>query len=453
MIATTINVISELLWQFFLPLLILLGLFINAKMINNFTSLSKPDSSPWTFSKIKGALSISLASKVGTGAIIGVLAAMAQSSQNGSNGTGVGIVFWVLVGLFFLVPITYSEVLFTQICKQSPRDFIATYLNKKMATIYALGLVALYSFGFVGFQLTGVQTVIRYVSETYLDYSFTSIHALLFIVLPVVLCAAMVIITKSHQLFINTLSSLVFIIILSYLVFFLFFVYQTSDFITVYCQQIWSQVTNFTSVAIGLPVGLIIAFQRIIQISETSLGTSALSSSDRENSPRREALIQTISTLISIAIAVLITTYVFAYGQTFIDSVSLSGSSFERVQGYIFTVYSVTGYVGLIIVLLFFIVSGFTTILGSFHYVNTSLKLSENGRITAYLVLISLSGALSVTHFDIIFEASNLLMFIVGFINLCAMARFINNKLHYVKPDNTELSNNKFNNHKTINNA
>ncbi len=34
--------------------------------------------------------------------------------------------------------------------------------------------------------------------------------------------------------------------------------------------------------------------------------------------------------------------------------------------------------------------------------------------IITYLLLISLSGALSVTHFDIIFEASNLLMFIVG---------------------------------------
>jgi len=81
-------------------------------------------------------------------------------------------------------------------------------------------------------------------------------------------------------------------------------------------------------------------------------------------------------------------------------------------------------------VVLFFVVSGFTTILGSFHYVNTSLKLSERGRIIVYLLLISVSGALSVTHFDIIFEASNLFMFIVGSINLLAMALFINKKIH-----------------------
>ncbi|MFT6985901.1 MAG: Na+/alanine symporter [Psychromonas sp.] len=428
MIAIWINGLNEGLWAFFLPLLILLGLFINLNMVKGRAKISDADISSWQFSKIKGALSISLASKVGTGAIIGVLAAMWQGSVHG--GSGEGIVFWVLVGMLFLVPITYSEVLFTQICKQTHRDFIKTNLNAKAATVYALGLVALYAFGFVGFQLTGVQTVVRYFSENYLDYQFNSVTALFYIVVPIILLAGMVIITKSRHLFINTLSSLIFIIILAYLCFFLLFVYQTRDFISQYFTNIYDDVMNFHSAGIGIPIGLIIAFQRIIQISETSLGTSALSSSDGENSPRREAFVQTISTLISIAIAVIITSYVFAYGQAHIEGVALVGDSFERVKGYIFTVFQVTGYFGLSIVLLFFVVSGFTTILGSFHYVNTCLNISEKGRIIAYLFLISLSGALSVTHFDIIFEASNLLMFIVGAINLLAMAFFIHKKIH-----------------------
>jgi hypothetical protein len=124
MIATWVNGLSEGLWEFFLPLLILLGLFINIKMLKARAKISYADTSSWQLSKIRGALSISLASKVGTGAIIGVLAAMWQGSVQG--GSGEGIVFWVLVGMFFLVPITYSEVLFTQICKQTPRDFIKT---------------------------------------------------------------------------------------------------------------------------------------------------------------------------------------------------------------------------------------------------------------------------------------------------------------------------------------
>ena len=42
-------------------------------------------------------------------------------------------------------------------------------------------------------------------------------------------------------------------------------------------------VVHFQSAVIGLLICLIIVFHRIIQISETSLGTSALSSSDRKN--------------------------------------------------------------------------------------------------------------------------------------------------------------------------
>ncbi|WP_051143756.1 hypothetical protein [Psychromonas hadalis] len=100
MIVTAINLTSDILWEFFLPLLILLGLFINIKMIKNHASLSKPDYTPWQFNKIKGALSISLASKVGTGAIIGVLAAMWKSSTDGGANTG-GVLFFGLLLVFF----------------------------------------------------------------------------------------------------------------------------------------------------------------------------------------------------------------------------------------------------------------------------------------------------------------------------------------------------------------
>lgn len=423
MIATWITWLSDYLWEFFLPLLILLGLFINIKMLKVRDKISEADSSPWDINKMRGAFSISVASKVGTGAIIGVLAAMWQGSAQGAGGEA--IVFWVLVGMFLLVPITYSEVLFTQICKQSPRDFIHLNLNSKMARFYAFGLVALYAFGFVGFQLTGVQTVIGYISMNYFDYQFNADTALFYIVIPMVSLASLIVITKNHHLFINVLSSLIFMVILVYIFFFFLFVYSTQDFISEYFSRIYADMMNFRSATFGIPIGIIIAFQRIIQISETSLGTSALSSSDRENSPRREALIQTVATVLSIGVAVIISSYIFSYGLSQIEGVDLVGNGIERIRGFLVTVYAVTGYVGLSVVILFFIISGFTTTLSSFHYVNTCLKINENSRVITYIFLISASGVLSVTHFDLIFEVVNLLMFTVGIINLLAMANYI----------------------------
>jgi hypothetical protein len=192
-----------------------------------------------------------------------------------------------------------------------------------------------------------------------------------------------------------------------------------------YLQIIYHDFIQFRSVGIGLPAGLIFGFQRIIQISETSLGTAALSSSDRLNSPRREAAVQSLATVISIFIAVVITSYVFSYGTHHFAEVQLVGDGFARIKGFILTAYNVTGAVGAAVVLTFFVISGFTTILGSFHYVNTSLNLNINARIAVYLALITASGCLSVANFGVIFDASNLLMFVVGGLNLIAISRFL----------------------------
>ncbi|MDE1314191.1 hypothetical protein MEG05_08235 [Vibrio aestuarianus] len=136
MISFWVNHISDALWGIFLPFLILLGLYINFRMLQVRNRISNADNSEWKFSKINSALSISLASKTGTGAIIGVLAAMWLGSQNGIGGEG--IVLWIAIGMLVMVPITYSEVLFTQVAKLTPRQFINKYLNHSAAKIYAL---------------------------------------------------------------------------------------------------------------------------------------------------------------------------------------------------------------------------------------------------------------------------------------------------------------------------
>ncbi|MEF1311513.1 alanine:cation symporter family protein [Vibrio mytili] len=423
MIASWINYISDTLWAGFLPLLILLGVYINYRMLTVREIISSSDETPWQLKKINSALSISLSSKTGTGAIIGVLTAMWLGSQEGSGGEG--IVLWIMIGMLVMVPITYSEVLFTQVTKLNPRQFIAKYLNSTAATAYALGLVALYAFGFVGFQFSGVQTVVRLFSEQFFDYQFSTLSALLGIVIPILILVGLVIFTKSHQIFVNALSSMIFSLIVAYIAFFCVFVFNTSDFLVSYIKIIYSDFIQFRSAGLGLPLGLIFGFQRIIQISETSLGTAALSSSERLNSPRREAAVQSLATVISIFIAVVITSYIFCYGTTHYSDIKLVSNGFLRIKGFILTTYYVTGVPGAAVVLTFFIVSGFTTILGSFHYVNTSLNLSLNGRIATYLLLITASGCLSVANFGVIFDASNLLMFMVGAINLLAISRYL----------------------------
>ena len=413
--------INDYSWSIYLPVLLVLGTYVNFMVLKNRNKWDNTNSVPLTFAKVKGSLSISLGSKIGTGAIIGVLAAMWQGSNQGSS-SGLGIIVWTLLSMLVLVPISYSEVFLTQITKLTPRQFINKKLNPKLGTIYGLGLVMLYCFGFVGFQLTGIQTVIRFVSNQYFQIQFSTTTTLAFIIVPILVITAIIILSRNHQFFINILSFVIFFVIVSYILFFLAFLFLTADFIPVYFDQIINSVTDLQSASTGILVGLIIASQRIIQISETSLGTSALASFNSKNTPRQESLIQTLATLISIGLAVIITSYIYAYGLETFDNITIADNTFDRLIGFLSTIYSVTGYAGLFIIVCFFILSGFSTILGSFHFLDSTLNLSEWNRIYIYLILIFISGTLSVFDFNLVFEATNILMFIVGLINIFALS-------------------------------
>lgn len=423
MLGEIINSASGYIWNIFLPLIIVIGMFVIYQTIQSLNSISEKDKTKWEFSKMKSSISISLSSKIGTGAIIGVLTAMWKTSNNGAGGES--IVLWVIIGMFLLVPITYSEVLFTQISKKTPRNFIEYHINRKAGAIYAVCLVTLYSFGFVGFQLTGIQSVIKIFCKQNFNYEFTQSGLLFYIVLPIIIAVSIIVITKNHRLFINSLASMISVVILLYGIFFIIFLFSTMEFVPQYISLIWQDFIKFKSASIGLPIGLIIGFQRIIQISETGLGTSALASSDAENSPRREALIQMISTVITTFIAVIITSYVFMYGRYNLTNIQLSENGFERISGYLTSAVSVTGHLGQGIIITFFIISGLTTVLGSFHFLNKSMHISENKRIVFYITLITLSGLLSISNFDVIFDAADLLMFIVSFLNIMAMFIFV----------------------------
>ncbi len=49
-----------------------------------------------------------------------------------------------------------------------------------------------------------------------------------------------------------------------------------------------------------------------------------------------------------------------------------------------------------------FLTCGFTTVLSSYHFINTIIYFNENKRIVFYICLVTASGLLSVSNFDMI---------------------------------------------------
>lgn len=403
-----------------MPIVLILGVILSFKSFKLIKNLKFEDNNG--FSDYKNSFFISLSSKVGTGAIIGVLAAMYKISNK--NHMGEGILLWVFLGSLILIPITYFEVFFTKLTNKSPRDFIAFSLNKKLGFIYTLSLVLLYCFGFVGFQFSGILTVSKIFVFDNFSLQISNLNLFFFLVIPILILIFSVIITKNHELFANVLASTISIVIFLYVIMFMMFLSKTSNYIPKYFNLVIKDFLNPKSFFIGLPIGFLVGFQRIIQTSETALGTSSLSSLESTNNPKKEALIQVFASICTLFIAVFITSYIFSYANNMYN-LDISSNSMQRISVYIDSIYNILGLGGVIIMVLFFVSSGFTTILGSYHFLKNSFDIKEEQSIIFYMILLTLAGFLSISNFTIVFDIADLFMFVVSGINIASIYVFV----------------------------
>lgn len=415
--------ISNQVWPIFLPLLVMASGFITfVTMTRIKTKLDA--SNKMTFKEMIGPASISLGAKIGTGAIIGVLGSLNKLSASG-QGFIEGVVLWGIIGACFMIPLTYSETLIARTQDESPVIYIGKYISIKASKVYSIALVILYIFGFGGFQFNGIDTVMTISLGKTMGIEMTEIQRYLFVVIPIILIASAIIISKKHDLFVNAMSSMIGFAVVSYFVFFFVFLVKTASYVPQFMTNTWIGFTNPISMGIGVPIGLILGLQRIIQTSEAGLGTSPLASEEgKEMGPHNSAMAQVIPTAITVAVSLIITSYITSYGMQ-MSYISLPATGIERLQGFFTAAEMVTGRFGLVIMSLFAVLSGVTTLLGSFFFLSQLFKdANENKRIASYIVLIFTAGTLAVFGFDIIFDIVDILLFVVSGLNVLALTVF-----------------------------
>mgnify|MGYP000161824934 CR=1 FL=1 len=416
--------ISNFVWPLFLPFLVLSSLFIAYITITRLRS-SDPSSEKISFKKMMGPASISLGAKIGTGAIIGVLGSLNKLS-NAGQGFIEGIVLWGILGACVLIPLTYSETFISRRLNQSPVDYIKHNISRYAAWIYSLSLVVLYIFGFGGFQFNGIDTVTSIVVSKTTGETLTEMQRYLFVIVPIIIVASGIILTKKHTLFINSLSGMIGLAVISYFAFFFIFLGLTADHIPVFLSRAWAGFTNPLTMAIGAPIGLIFGLQRIIQTSEAGLGTSPLAAAEgKDMSPHNAAMTQVIPTAITVAVSLLITSYITSYGIAH-HLIMLPADGISRLSGFFNTAISVTGSFGLVVMSVFAILSGVTTLLGSYFFL-TQLFINnrENTNIAIYMALIVIAGTLAVFGFNIIFDVVDILLFAVSGLNVLALTVYL----------------------------
>lgn len=416
------SALSGSIWPVFLPLLLAASGFIIFVTTTRFRHHSKK-SKQLSLKEMIGPGSISLGAKIGTGAIIGVLGSLSKLSASGQIYIE-GILLWGLISAVILIRFTYSETLICRIIDKTPAENIRKHISPIASTVYISALIALYVFGFGGFQFNGIDTVFS-IAYGYLTHeTLVEMQRYVFIVIPVVLGTSVIVLTKKHVIFINALSSMIGIAVLLYFSFFIYFVSQTTDFIGIFLNRMLGGVLHPVSMGIGVPVGMIFSLQRIIQTSEAGLGTSPLAAlEDRTMSPHNSAITQVVPTAITVVASLFITTYITSYGMH-IGVIVLPAEGAERMLAFFGVAHHIAGVPGILILSVFALFSGATTLLGSYFYMAQLLVNNrDHTNIIIFIGMITTAGTLSVFGFDVVFDIVDILLFVVSGLNVYALMK------------------------------
>lgn len=420
-----IGTVSNTVWPIFLPCVVVVGIFL---VFRTFTKIQPETTEPSKidFAHVIGPSVISLGAMIGTGAIIGVLGSLSNLASKGQTHIE-ALAIWALIGSLIMVPVSYSETLCSKVMKKTPKEYIAVFLSPKLALVYAVGFCALHIFGFGGFQFSGIDSVVTIITDEYLGIALSQVQRFLFIVIPLILIVGAIVLTKKHALFINAMTYMISIAVGAYCIFFIFFFIKTASHIPVYLQGMIDGLTNPVNAMLGVPLGLILGMQRVLQSSETGLGTLAMSAKEADSAPREAAQISLLPTIITIVVSIVVTSYIASYGLSK-GFITFPAESVERLRGYFNTASAVTGNFGLIVLCLFTLFSGLSVLLSSYYFLSVLFNNKENTNIAIYLVAIITAGTLAVFGFNIVFDVVDLLLFLVCGINMAALAVFAVNK-------------------------
>lgn len=423
-----ITKVSEAIWPIFLPFILLVGAVMAIRTI---FMIQKHATKPakLQMKNVIGPASISLGAMIGTGAIIGVLGALSKLSASGQANIE-AMAIWALIGSCIMLPVSYSETLNSKIMRKTPKEYIGSLLNPKLGGVYAVCFVALAVFGFGGFQFSGIDSVFATILNDKFSIELSLVQRYLFIVVPVIAVVSALVLSKKHELFMGAMTYMIGTAVAGYFIFFTLFVIKTSDYIPTFFSSMMEGMMNPVNAMMGVPLGFILGMQKVIQTAETGLGALAMAAQESDSQPREAAMISLIPTAVTVFVSIVVTSYIASYGVkagtlALVDANGAAVGTVQRLGGYFATAEHVVGIFGLVVLAAFTVLSALTTILGSYYYTTKLFKQNTvNKNISIYLVLVIAAGTLAVFGANVVFEAVDLLLFVLSGINVTALAVF-----------------------------
>lgn len=392
------------MWIVLIIWLILLSIYLSIKLKFSNYKLNIKD----LLKKDKSGLFLSLATKIGVGSIVGTVSSIIIG--------GFSSIIWMTLFSFLTTSLIYYESLLGSKYKQKYKDnyisgpyFILKYgLNKKIISLIALLiLIILYSFLF---QMVQVNTISNSIYNIlYIDKKIIFIFIIILLMLTTCLSI------KDTTNLINKIvpfKCILFIIICLFGI-----ITHFNELISAFNILIKNLLT-FKSIMSGLIIGI----KRSIFMNEILIGTSSISSGSDNNDLITSTRYQILGVyFISFVLTLLVTCLIMIY---FNNHYMISDYNKLITNIFLYT----NGKLGAYLIMIIFILFGFTTLLSGYYILNTNISyLFNNKKINLlskilFILIVSLGTILDTST---IWKYTDILIFIIIIINSYSIIKLI----------------------------
>lgn len=368
------------------------------KIIKGIKSKSNNSISPLS------SLSLSLAAKIGVGSLSGVALAIYFG--------GLGTIFWIWIISILVAINTYLECILGVKCKGGPSTYIKKVLkDKKLSTLYSILIIISYSFLFLSIQSN---TIIKTLEVFNLN---THICIILLTLIVYIIISKGV----SRISFVN--SILVPFMLIVYLLLGIYVLIKNSNNIPLMFNNIIKSAFNIKSIISVFLIGM----QRAIFITESGIGTSAISSSVVENNEENQAMLEVMGIHITTFLVCNVTFIIIAMS-------NYTEINFNNINGIELVLHAFNyhfGSFGTIILSLITIMFAFSTITsGYFFGENNLMNLTPSTIIKNIFKILSLLVLILSAYISpkILWNYTDLFVALLAIINITSILRILNKK-------------------------
>lgn len=321
-----------------------------SKLIEAIKSKSKNNISPLS------SLCISLAAKIGVGSLSGIALCLYYGS--------LGAIFWLCI-ISLIIPInTYLECILGIKYREKegnkyyggPSYYILKCLNnKKLAILYSILTIITYSGLFLSIQSNTIANAVSY-------FNINSIF-----IVAILSISTLIIVLLGLKGISKVNSILVPVMLLLYIILGIYIIFSNYSVLSSIFIKVIKEAFNFKSIIPAFLIGM----QRSIFITESSLGTSAISASSCDNEPEKQAMLEVLGIHI-ITFIVCLTTFLI------IATTDYQTLSFTNLNGIELVLYAFNyhfGSSGPILLVVITILFAFSTIISSYFFGETSLNI------------------------------------------------------------------------------